>query len=102
MLLIFLIFCVVLCFCVLFVFVLCLMYPMLPFSLDCPFVIAPSVFSNVYLVTHNSEKNERLMIKKPKMKIMDIYHQISQNLGHILVVNYNGGGKKRKKPGISH
>ena len=26
-----------------------LMYPMLPVSLDCPFLIAPSVFSNVYL-----------------------------------------------------
>jgi hypothetical protein len=34
-----------LCFC--FVF-LRLAYPMLPFSLDCPFFIAPSVFSNVY------------------------------------------------------
>jgi len=51
MLLIFLVFCVVLCFCVVFfcVFVLCLVYPMLPVSLDCPFLIAPSVFSNVYL-----------------------------------------------------
>jgi hypothetical protein len=26
-----------------------LVYPMLPVSLDCPFLIAPSVFSNVYL-----------------------------------------------------
>ena len=43
---IFLIFCVV--FFVLFVFVLCLVYPMLPVSLDCPFFIAPLVFSNVY------------------------------------------------------
>ena len=33
----------------LFVFVLCLVYPMLPVSLDCPFLISPSVFSNVYL-----------------------------------------------------
>jgi hypothetical protein len=33
---------------VLFVFVLCLVYPMLPVPLDCPFVIATSVFSNVY------------------------------------------------------
>ena len=33
----------------LFVFVLCLVYPMLPVSLDCIFLIAPSVFSNVYL-----------------------------------------------------
>ena len=39
-------YCVVLCFC--FVF-LCLVCPMLPVSLDCPFLIAPSIFSNVYL-----------------------------------------------------
>jgi hypothetical protein len=32
---------------VLFVFVLCLVYPMLPVSLDCLFLIAPSVFSNI-------------------------------------------------------
>jgi hypothetical protein len=30
-------------------FVLCLVYSMLSVSLDCPFVIAPLVFSNVYL-----------------------------------------------------
>ena len=30
------------------VFVLCLVYPMLSLSLDCPFLIASSVFSNVY------------------------------------------------------
>ena len=30
-------------------FVLCLVYPMLPVSLDCIFLIAPLVFSNVYL-----------------------------------------------------
>ena len=30
-------------------FVLYLVYPMLPVPLDCPFMIAPSVFSNVYL-----------------------------------------------------
>jgi hypothetical protein len=34
-----------LCFC--FVF-LHLVYPVLPVSLDCPFLIATSVFSNVY------------------------------------------------------
>ena len=33
----------------LFVFVLCLVYLMLPVSLDCPFLIASSGFSNVYL-----------------------------------------------------
>ena len=35
--------------CCVFVF-LRLMYPMLPVSLDCPFLIAPSVFSSVYLI----------------------------------------------------
>ena len=40
--------CCVLCFAV-FVFALCFVYPMLPVSLDCPFLIAPSVFSNIYL-----------------------------------------------------
>jgi len=45
--LIFLVFCVV--FLVLFVFVLCLVYPMLPVYLDCPFLIAPSVCSKIYL-----------------------------------------------------
>ena len=37
--------------CCVFCFVfLCLVYPMLPVSADCPFLIAPSVFSNVYCV----------------------------------------------------
>ena len=38
-----------LCFFVLIDFVVCLVYPMLPVSLDCPFLNSPSVFSNVYL-----------------------------------------------------
>ena len=46
-LLIFLALCVV--FFALLVFVLCIVYPMLPVSLDFPFLIAPSVFDNVYL-----------------------------------------------------
>jgi hypothetical protein len=40
--------------CVLFLFCLSclrLVYPMLPYSLDCSFLIAPSVFSNVHLYT---------------------------------------------------
>ena len=37
------------CVFVLFVFVLCIVYPMLSVSLDCSFFIALSVFSNVYL-----------------------------------------------------
>ena len=45
-LLIILVFCVLVF--VLFVFVLCLVHPKLPVSLDCPFLIFPSGFSNVY------------------------------------------------------
>lgn len=37
-----------LCFC-LFVFFLCVAFPMLHVSLNCPFFVAPSVFSNIYL-----------------------------------------------------
>jgi hypothetical protein len=44
---------IVFCFC--FVF-LRLVYPMLPVSLDCPYLIAPSVFSSVYF-TYCSEPN---------------------------------------------
>ena len=31
----------------------CFVYPMLPVSLDCSFLMAPSVFSNVYLNINN-------------------------------------------------
>jgi hypothetical protein len=41
------------CVFALFVFVLCLVYHILPVCLDCPFLIANSVFSNVYL-NHNT------------------------------------------------
>ena len=40
---------IVLCF---FFVCLRLVYPMLPISLDCPFLIVPSVFSNVYYVSN--------------------------------------------------
>jgi hypothetical protein len=37
-------------------------YPMLPFSLDCPFLIAPSVFSNVYLTIKTSASLEACIV----------------------------------------
>jgi hypothetical protein len=40
----------------LFVSVLCLVYTMLPVSLDCAFLIAPSVFSNAYLSLHYTHR----------------------------------------------
>ena len=39
----------ILCCVVLLLFVLCFVYPMLPVSLDYPFLIAPSALSDVYL-----------------------------------------------------
>jgi hypothetical protein len=47
---------IVWCFCFVFLRVL---FPMLPVSLDCPFLIAPSVFSNVYLQSRQ-DKNESM------------------------------------------
>jgi hypothetical protein len=41
---------IVCCVFALFVYVLCLVYSMLPVSLNGPFLIAPSVFSNIYLL----------------------------------------------------
>ena len=38
------------CVCCFVLFVLCLVYPMLPVSLDCPFLIALSVFYVMFLV----------------------------------------------------
>jgi phosphoglycerol transferase MdoB-like AlkP superfamily enzyme len=57
-LLIFLLFCVV---CVSFVFVLLLVCPTLPMSLDCPFLIAPFVFSNIYFIGVNVFPNFRFL-----------------------------------------
>jgi hypothetical protein len=53
--------CVCVFFCFFFVFLLCLACPILSVSLDCPFLISHSVFSNVYLLTLT--KNVYLSIK---------------------------------------
>ena len=44
---------------------LCLVYPMLAVSLDCPFLIASSVFSNVYFMGYTYLGQSRLTIKTP-------------------------------------
>ena len=45
------------CVLLLFVFILCLMCPVLTVSLDCPFFIAPSGFSDIYFqILRNSKK----------------------------------------------
>ena len=48
---------------ILVVFVLCLVYPIMPVSLDCPFLIAPSVVSDVYLGNKGNNKITELRLK---------------------------------------
>jgi hypothetical protein len=43
-------------------FFLRLVYPMSPVSLDCPFLVAPSIFSNVYLHMFNMQSVPKLTI----------------------------------------
>ena len=75
-LLVVLVFCVVVCFYVLFVFVLCLVCPILPVSLDCPFLITPSVFSNDYL---NFRQNKRWLEFLKNFTSVDIFLSITEN-----------------------
>jgi hypothetical protein len=75
---------------VLFVF-LRLVYHMMPVSLDCPFLIAPSVFSNVYL------GQKQLEVKTNRRKfyvemVTDITTQKTQN-----VKTHNRTTQKTKK-----
>ena len=48
------------CVFVLFAFVLCLVCPLLPVSLDCPLLISPSVFSGDYFLTF--PRKEKMLI----------------------------------------
>jgi len=74
----------VLCFC--FVFLL-LVYPMLPVSLDCPFVIAPLVFSNVYCISSTFYQKKQIGVEKRSI-ISDLrgpYFR-SQNCSYVTVM----------------
>jgi hypothetical protein len=73
--LIFLVICVV-CYWLV-VFVLCLMYPMLPVSLDCTFVIDPSLFSKVWL-----------LLKEMNMMVSTLYQTNNCNSGSSLIKQF--------------
>ena len=45
----------------------CLVYTILPVSLDCPFLIAPSIFSSVYVCT--------MFGRKQRIYILDVFWQ---------------------------
>jgi len=69
-------------YCIFVLFFFRLVYHMLPVSLDCPFLIAPSVFSNVYL--HTCIKQIFCIAIFAKYKIMYI-----NQLSHFIVINWN-------------
>ena len=75
------------CVFALFVFVLCLVYHILPVCLDCPFLIAHSVFSNVYL-NHNTFTLVYIISKSSrKCHITDIIAFMITPLLHIVFQN---------------
>jgi len=51
---------------ILFVFALCLVYPMLPISLDCLFLIVPSVFFSIY----KSNNEQRMYFWHHKIELL--------------------------------
>ena len=54
-------------YCVVFLFCLsssCVPYPMLPVSIYCPFLIAPSVFSNVYLLRYPNPREQNVQAQE--------------------------------------
>ena len=53
---------IVLCFCFALLRLVC---PVLPVSLDCPLLFAPSVFSNVYLIIKTSASPEACIVEHP-------------------------------------
>ena len=78
---------------VLLVFVLCLVCPMLSVSLDCPFLIAPSVFSNVYSNTFINGYNNNTHFGKVEVitsKILRSPPWLGWPLSNICVTNEHG------------
>ena len=65
----------VLCFCVLVVFILCLVSPMLPVSLDCPFLIVPS-FILIWQQKLNDDKSSDELCQG-ELNIKKIYVEMS-------------------------
>ena len=63
------------------VFVLCLMFPMLPVSLDCPFFIAPSRFFET-----NSYENHQN--PPPPPDVPDLFRTRTSSTIHVLHSNY--------------
>ena len=76
--------CVV--FCGLITFVLCLVCSMLPVSLDCPFLVTPLVFSNVYSMSNCIVKSNHINDLSGQVSSQEI-HYIDNNrvFGDVIV-----------------
>jgi len=85
-------------FFVLFVFVMCLMYPMLPVPLDCPFLIAPPVFSNNYLLI---KRCSRLRTNGLSLFNHKVLRYFPTTEGGIWVFPYKNGSLFRENCGIT-
>jgi hypothetical protein len=87
----FFVFCIV--FIVLSVFFLCLVYSMLPVSLDCPFLIVPSVFSNTYLLTPKAlnQLYSQMLIKDLQQNIAkSIFVLLFKEISNIITDEQSG------------
>jgi hypothetical protein len=87
----FFVFCIV--FIVLSVFFLCLVYPMLPVSLDCPLLIVPSVFSNTYLLTPKAlnQLYSQMLIKDLQQNIAkSIFVLLFKEISNIITDEQSG------------
>ena len=60
--------------CVFVLFCFRLVYLMLPVSLDCPILIAPSIFSNVYYLEFPKETKCIFVTFFNKLKNFQLYH----------------------------
>ena len=69
--------------------VLCLVYPMLPVSLDCLFLIAPSVFSNVYFDTTDNHSDNYIVCWQKHVHTLRSSNTWTLNFKPVLV---NEGG----------
>jgi hypothetical protein len=66
---------------------------MLPMSLDCPFLIAPSVFSSVYSVVGVIVVEVTSIVQSVPIRLSPLKHQLSTSIYIYDIVNITSRGK---------
>jgi hypothetical protein len=66
-----------------------IVYPVLPGSLDCPFLIAPSVFSKVYLMRQISAPKQTITTLQHSFKKQRVTSPKGNNMIHRERITYN-------------